>query len=87
VSALEASATGQPGEKVAQLKAIAAAAAHDKDINAVAVAPNDVLICTGSQDRSARVRRPHHAMTCLTLSPAARCCSKHLALFVASMQV
>lgn len=29
--------------------------AHDKDINAVAVAPNDKFIATGSQDKTAKV--------------------------------
>ncbi|KAM0071526.1 putative transcription factor WD40-like family [Helianthus debilis subsp. tardiflorus] len=37
------------------LKTKAATAAHDKDINALAVAPNDSLICSGSQDRTARI--------------------------------
>jgi len=31
--------------------------AHDKDINTVAFAPNDKLFVTGSQDRTAKVRR------------------------------
>lgn len=31
------------------LKAKAVVAAHDKDINSVAVAPNDSLVCSGSQ--------------------------------------
>jgi WD40 repeat protein len=31
------------------LKAKAVVAAHDKDINCVAVAPNDSLVCSGSQ--------------------------------------
>ncbi|GIM03852.1 hypothetical protein Vretimale_8516 [Volvox reticuliferus] len=38
-----------------QLRTIAAVAGHDKDINAVAVAPNDQLIATASQDRTVRV--------------------------------
>ena len=29
--------------------------AHDKDINAITVAPNDKLIATGSQDKTAKV--------------------------------
>lgn len=32
-----------------KLKAKAVVAAHDKDINSVAVAPNDSLVCSGSQ--------------------------------------
>ncbi|XP_050224237.1 protein TORMOZ EMBRYO DEFECTIVE [Mercurialis annua] len=39
------------------LKAKAVVAAHDKDINSIAVAPNDSLVCSGSQDRTACVRR------------------------------
>ena len=31
------------------LKAKAIVAAHDKDINSIAVAPNDSLVCSGSQ--------------------------------------
>jgi hypothetical protein len=34
-----------------QLRATAAVAAHDKDINSVAVAPNDTLIATGEPVR------------------------------------
>lgn len=36
-------------ESPATLKAKAVVAAHDKDINSVAVAPNDSLVCSGSQ--------------------------------------
>ncbi|KAG8647939.1 transducin beta-like protein 3 isoform X2 [Manihot esculenta] len=39
------------------LKAKAVVAAHDKDINSLAVAPNDSLVCSGSQDRTACVWR------------------------------
>lgn len=46
----EASATGP-----AQMLVTAAVAAHDKDINAVAVSPNDALVVTASQDRTAKV--------------------------------
>ena len=38
-----------------QLQSMAVVAAHDKDINALAVSPNDALICTASQDRTAKV--------------------------------
>jgi U3 small nucleolar RNA-associated protein 13 len=41
----------------AVLLASAAVAAHDKDVNAVAVSPNDALVCTASQDRTAKVKR------------------------------
>jgi U3 small nucleolar RNA-associated protein 13 len=40
----------------AQMLVTAAVAAHDKDINAVAVSPNDALVVTASQDRTAKVR-------------------------------
>ncbi|KAK3279341.1 hypothetical protein CYMTET_12771 [Cymbomonas tetramitiformis] len=33
----------------------AAVAAHDKDINALAVAPNDAVLCTASQDRTVKL--------------------------------
>jgi U3 small nucleolar RNA-associated protein 13 len=41
--------------KPAKLRAGAAVAAHDKDINAVAVSPNDALLCSASLDRTAKV--------------------------------
>ncbi|CAK9172454.1 unnamed protein product [Ilex paraguariensis] len=40
-------------EEASNLKAKAVVAAHDKDINSLAVAPNDSLVCSGSQDRTA----------------------------------
>ncbi len=54
-AALAVNPTGQSNRAVPSLKATAATSAHDKDINAVAVAPNDSLICTTSQDRTAKV--------------------------------
>ena len=36
-------------EQPINLKAKAVVAAHDKDINSLAVAPNDSLVCSGSQ--------------------------------------
>ncbi|MCJ1354296.1 MAG: hypothetical protein MMC33_004284 [Icmadophila ericetorum] len=42
------------GAKPTQLQSTAVVAAHDKDINALAVSPNDALICTASQDRTAK---------------------------------
>ncbi|XP_027180585.1 transducin beta-like protein 3 isoform X1 [Coffea eugenioides] len=44
-------------EDVPNLKAKAVVAAHDKDINSLAVAPNDSLVCSGSQDRTACIWR------------------------------
>ncbi|KAH0635806.1 hypothetical protein KY289_035721 [Solanum tuberosum] len=40
-------------EEIITLKAKAVVAAHDKDINSLAVAPNDSLVCSGSQDHTA----------------------------------
>ncbi|KAF5450641.1 hypothetical protein F2P56_030973 [Juglans regia] len=40
-----------------KLKAKAVVAAHDKDINSLAIAPNDSFVCSGSQDRTACVWR------------------------------
>ncbi|CAN1257028.1 Protein TORMOZ EMBRYO DEFECTIVE, partial [Linum perenne] len=45
------------GDQPTSLKAKAVVAAHDKDINSLAVAPNDRLVCSGSQDRTACVWR------------------------------
>ncbi|CAN8256072.1 unnamed protein product [Cochlearia groenlandica] len=39
------------------LKTRSVVAAHDKDINSVAVARNDTLVCTGSEDRTASIWR------------------------------
>lgn len=39
----------QDAEQPISLKAKAVVAAHDKDINSLAVAPNDSLVCSGSQ--------------------------------------
>ncbi|EFJ35160.1 hypothetical protein SELMODRAFT_80645 [Selaginella moellendorffii] len=42
-------------DRVAKLSCIRSAAAHDKDINSLSVAPNDSLLCSGSQDGTARI--------------------------------
>ena len=56
VSGVAASLDGSAGSAApAQLQSTAVVAAHDKDINALAVSPNDALICTASQDRTAKV--------------------------------
>lgn len=44
-----------PGPR--KLRTTAAVSAHDKDINTVAVSPNGALLCTGSQDRTAKLWR------------------------------
>jgi U3 small nucleolar RNA-associated protein 13 len=41
------SAAGTPPGTVVQMRVMAATAAHDKDINAVAIAPNDQFAATG----------------------------------------
>lgn len=38
-----------------QLSTLAAVAAHDKDINALAFSPNDALLATASQDRTVKL--------------------------------
>ncbi|KAI3905054.1 hypothetical protein MKX01_017300 [Papaver californicum] len=45
------------GNGIMNLRAKAVVAAHEKDINSLAVAPNDNLVCSGSQDRTACVWR------------------------------
>ncbi|XP_031380718.1 transducin beta-like protein 3 [Punica granatum] len=47
--------TSDGAEEPASLKAKAVVAAHDKDINSIAISPNDGLVCSGSQDRTACV--------------------------------
>ncbi|CAN6486533.1 unnamed protein product [Victoria cruziana] len=42
---------------VVNFKTRAVVAAHDKDINALAVSPNDAFVCSGSQDRTAAIWR------------------------------
>jgi WD40 repeat protein len=53
-AALDA-ANSADDSKLAQMLVTAAVAAHDKDINAVVVSPNDALVVTASQDRTAKV--------------------------------
>uniref|UniRef100_A0A7N0U0S9 U3 small nucleolar RNA-associated protein 13 C-terminal domain-containing protein n=1 Tax=Kalanchoe fedtschenkoi TaxID=63787 RepID=A0A7N0U0S9_KALFE len=45
------------GKPTTDLRAKAVVAAHDKEINSLAVAPNDAFVCSGSQDRTASVWR------------------------------
>ncbi|KAG5459012.1 MAG: quinon protein alcohol dehydrogenase-like superfamily [Olpidium bornovanus] len=47
-------ASVRPGEKF-QPKSVYTHKAHDKDINAIAVAPNDKIFATGSQDKTAKI--------------------------------
>lgn len=46
---------GGGGDGPAAMRVTAAVAAHDKDINAIAVAPNDAFVASASQDRTAKV--------------------------------
>ncbi|KAJ0041743.1 hypothetical protein NL108_007394, partial [Boleophthalmus pectinirostris] len=43
------------GTEIHQLTARTTEKAHDKDVNSVAVSPNDKLLATGSQDRTAKL--------------------------------
>lgn len=54
-------------EQPINLKAKAVVAAHSKDINSLAVAPNDSLVCSGSQDRTACVWRLPDLVSVVTL--------------------
>lgn len=68
-----------------KLRSKATVVAHDKDINSVSVAPNDSLVCTGSQDRTAKVwrvpdlrqvlalRGHKRGVWCTAFSPVDRC--------------
>ncbi|CAF1782103.1 hypothetical protein HID58_088942 [Brassica napus] len=47
----------EDSEEPINLKTRSVVAAHDKDINSVAVARNDSLVCTGSEDRTASIWR------------------------------
>jgi len=40
------------------LQSTAAVTAHEKDINSVTLSPNELLVCTTSQDKTAKVT-PH----------------------------
>lgn len=52
---LKAGRKGKP-QGTGKLSVLSAVAAHDKEINALAISPNDSLLCSASQDRTARVR-------------------------------
>jgi hypothetical protein len=42
------------------LQSTAAVIAHEKDINSVTLSPNEMLVCTTSQDKTAKVTPPDH---------------------------
>lgn len=48
------------GQELVKLSSQAVVAAHDKDINAVAIAPNDSLVCSGSQVMPELCHTYHH---------------------------
>jgi U3 small nucleolar RNA-associated protein 13 len=50
---LRASASGSAS--IVKLKTQAAVAAHDKDLNQLAISPNDALIASASQDKTVKV--------------------------------
>ena len=56
-----------PGEfeedDVVHLHSRATERAHDKDINSITVSPNDKLIATGSQDKTAKVPAPYQSFS------------------------
>ncbi|KAJ7554558.1 hypothetical protein O6H91_06G145300 [Diphasiastrum complanatum] len=64
---LEGALEGIFSEMPMKLSSQAVIAAHDKDINAVAVAPNNSLVCSGSQDRTARVFKLPELIPTVTL--------------------
>ncbi|XP_005105780.1 transducin beta-like protein 3 [Aplysia californica] len=49
------------------LRVCATEHAHDKDINSIAVAPNDKILATGSQDKTAKVWSVNDSLNGLTL--------------------
>ncbi|XP_060204098.1 protein TORMOZ EMBRYO DEFECTIVE [Lycium barbarum] len=54
-------------EEVLTLKAKAVVAAHDKDINSLAIAPDGSFVCSGSQDRTACIWRLPDLVSVVTL--------------------
>lgn len=61
----DAHTAAQAGDAVVQLAATAAVADHQKEINAVAVAPNDALVATGSLDKTAKLwKLPDLVLAC-----------------------
>jgi U3 small nucleolar RNA-associated protein 13 len=50
-SSLTNESSEEKKQLIIELQATHSIRAHDKDINAIAVAPNDAIIATGSQDR------------------------------------
>ena len=60
-------AVSSPGDKAAPFRVRGAVVAHDKEVNAVAVAPNEQLVATASADRTLKLWRlptlvPHRTL-------------------------
>ena len=55
------------GSGCLSLSTTAAVAAHDKEINCVALSPNDALVATSSQDRTVKVWNLPHLTPGMTL--------------------
>eukprot|EP00775_Hariotina_reticulata_P012078 gene12078-12218_t len=66
VSAATAEAAAEPLPQV-PVSTIAAVAAHDKDVNAIAFSPNDALLATASQDRTIKLWRLPNLVLAQTL--------------------
>ncbi|KAH9920244.1 WD40 repeat-like protein [Epithele typhae] len=60
LSAVSLAADDEDGDEPVKCKSLATHKAHDKDINALDVAPNDRLLVSGSQDRTAKVWAIEH---------------------------
>eukprot|EP00898_Chlorokybus_atmophyticus_P008112 jgi/Chlat1/8301/Chrsp78S07720 len=63
LSPLDKYTGGQP----LKLKPLAIASAHEKDINSIAIAPNDSLLCSASQDRTVKLWKLPELQLKLTL--------------------
>ncbi|KAL6770716.1 hypothetical protein ACKKBF_B32345 [Auxenochlorella protothecoides x Auxenochlorella symbiontica] len=58
---------GTTSDRPLRLRAVAAVAAHDRDVNAVAVSPDDALVASASQDRTAKLWRAADLVLVATL--------------------
>ncbi|GAA6032593.1 hypothetical protein JCM8097_004832 [Rhodosporidiobolus ruineniae] len=54
-SVLSASSSASPDDPPLPLRALSTTKIHDKDINSLDIAPNDKLLASGSQDRTAKL--------------------------------
>ncbi|KFM22720.1 Transducin beta-like protein 3 [Auxenochlorella protothecoides] len=58
---------GTTSDRPLRLRTVAAVAAHDRDVNAVAVSPDDALVASASQDRTAKLWRAADLVLVATL--------------------